>query len=371
MSIVKPLHKKGEKEDLNNYRPITLVPVLSKIFEKVMYSRITSFCDKYEIINKDQNGFQKGKSTVLAAFTLLKKITEEVDKRQPVCAIFFDMSKAFDFVSHQRLLDKCYKYGIRGKALDWIRSYLHNRKQCVQIENINDNNTIGYVRSDIAVNRVGVPQGSVLGPLLFLLYINDLPNITDYQCTLFADDISLVITSNNTATYNDDINSEVTKVIKWLEANNLNVNLNKTNVMQFCNRKEGTELNVIYNDQTIQETDVVTFLGIIMDKHCSWKPQIEKKCKSLNSFVYPLRRLSTRVNKETALLAYHGYVASLLRYGVVLWGNCCEIKRLFISQKKCIKAICKKPTRTSCKDLFYELKLLTLPSLYILELLNL
>lgn len=238
----------------------------------------------------------------------------------------------------------------------------------MEVDNIDDNLLSGYKRSNYAPNDVGVPQGSVLGPLLFLLYINDLPNISKYKCVLFADDISIVIPCKNITTYNDDINNLIKNVVRWLESNNLKVNLDKTKYIQFYNRKGGLDINVEYDNVNISESDEHKFLGIILDKNFSWKPQINKKCKMINSFVYPIRRLAAVVNKETALIAYHGYVASVLRYGLLLWGNSYDIERLFISQKKCIRAICNKPPLTSCKQLFDELKVLTLPSLYILEM---
>jgi hypothetical protein len=368
-TIVKPLYKKNSKEDLNNYRPIALLPVLSKIFERAMHVRITKFCDKHGIIVKNQNGFQIGKSTSLAAFNLIKAIIDQVDKRKPVTAVFFDMSKAFDFVSHDRLLEKCEMYGIRGLALNWIKCYLCKRTQSVEVENINGKNIAYYSKSCFKEIKTGVPQGSVLGPLLFLLYINDLPLITRHECILFADDISLVIPCdvNTIELYNMDINNTINDMIMWMKINNLQPNLEKTKYVQFYNRNGSVDINLKYNDEQIAETDNILFLGILLDKNCSWKPQIDRICTKINRFVYVLRRLATLVNKSTALTAYHGYVASVLRYGLLLWGNSCDINRVFVSQKKCVRAICRLPPRTSCRPLFKDLGILTLPSLYIFE----
>lgn len=366
-AIVKPLHKKNNKEDVGNYRPIALLSIFSKIFEKAMHIRITNFCNKFNIIRKNKNGFQEGKSTSLAAFNLIRHVTEEIDKNKPVIAVFFDMSKAFDFVSHQRLLQKCELLGLRGPVLSWISSYLTDRVQYVEIENIINNNTVTRCKSTVRQIVTGVPQGSVLGPLLFLLYINDLPTITKHECILFADDISVIIPCNQIATYNSEINNTVDDILKWMEMNNLKANLEKTKYINFYNRKKPVDVNIQYKGESIVETNEITFLGIILDEHCDWNMQVEKKCSQINRFVYVLRRLSTVANKATALIAYHGYVASQLRYGLVLWGNATDVNRVLLSQKRCIRAICNVAPRTSCKPLFRELNLLTLPSMYILE----
>lgn len=213
LSLVRPLHKKGNKECVQNYRPISIIPVISKVFEKAFHVRIASFLNKYEIIKPQQFGFQKGKSTTLAAFTLLNKILGFMNVSMPVSAIFFDMSRAFDFVCHETLLAKCERYGIRGVVNDWLRDYLKSRSQFVEVTNTNTNNTVTVYRSSIQVNGVGVPQGSILGPLLFILYINDLPNVIDFDCTLFADDLSVVIPCRDATTYNNDINNTITNVV--------------------------------------------------------------------------------------------------------------------------------------------------------------
>lgn len=166
-SIVKPLHKKDDRGELVNYRPITLISILSKIFEKLMHSRITHFLNKHNVITPEQNGFQKNKSTTLAIFSLIKRITESLDKKHLISAIFFDMSSALNFVDHKILLKKCELYGIRGNVLEWLESYLKDRKQCVEITRVDAKQTITSYRSTYEINKFGVPQGSVLGPLLF------------------------------------------------------------------------------------------------------------------------------------------------------------------------------------------------------------
>lgn len=369
-SKVSPLHKKNDRKDMNNYRPITLVPIISKIFEKAMHKRITNFFDKHSIIAEEQNGFQRNKSTTLAAYSLIKTVVDNIDKKVPVVSVFFDMSKAFDYVDHQILLKKCEKYGIRGQALSWIQSYLSNRMQCVEINKINENGEVVAHKSPFLYNKSGVPQGSVLGPLLFLIYINDLPEIINYKTILFADDISIIIPNHDISlNFDHTINSVIEIVTTWLLQNKLNVNVKKTAYIQFSNYKTNPpKLNVICQGQEIREVNETKFLGITLDNHCNWKSHISNICTRLSQFIYALKRLRCTAGESAALTAYHGYVASILRYGLILWGNSSDIEKVFILQKKCLRAICGAGPIETCRPLFKKMRLLTLTGLYILEI---
>lgn len=248
-------------------------------------------------------------------------------------------------------------------------SYLNNRKQCVEINKISNNNVMTSFKSNFVHNKFGVPQGSVLGPLLFLLYINDLPNITPHKCVLFADDISIIIPKDKIKDFEVEINKTIINVIDWLNSNNLKVNIGKTNFMQFYNiRSKPLNLNIKHQNNIIKETSSATFLGIIIDQHCDWKAHVAKVCSRISSFVYALRRLSLVASRDTSLTAYHGYVSAVLRYGLLMWGNSVEFNQAFKAQKRCIRAICCADPLDSCQPLFKELKVLTLPSMYIFEI---
>lgn len=367
-SIVKPLFKKGNRTNMCNYRPITLIPIIAKIFEKVMCDRIGSFLNKNNILTDNQFGFRKSSSTSLACFSLVKLITEALNDKMSVLSVFLDMSKAFDFVPHARLLCKMEKYGIRGKAHDLLKSYLSCRQQRTVVYNIANNTKTVYI-SESKINGCGVPQGSVLGPLLFILYINDLCNNLKHNCTLFADDTTLTIKCLNRNDLETETNNELLNAIKWLESNNLHVNIEKTKLVQFQTYNNLVNPPKIqYNNLVLEPVPSTLFLGIVFDEKLNWKEHVKKVCNKLDKFVFALRKLRLIAGKETALITYHGYVSSVLRYGLVIWGNSVDVNRAFIAQKKCIRAVYGAEYLEHCKPLFKELNILPLPCLYILEI---
>lgn len=354
---------------MDNYRPITLIPIFSKIYEKIAYSRISNFVESSNLLKNEQNGFRKNRNTSLTIFQLIKNVTECVDENIPVCVLFMDMSKAFDFVCHRRLLEKLYRYGIRGSAHEWIKSYLSNRTQCVQISQYcPDNKCITKYQSNYLHNNYGVPQGSILGPLLFLLYINDLPSAVTQQCYLFADDTTIVIKSNKLENFESQINETLQKTIQWLELNNLKANLSKTKLMQFHTRRRNPKiLNVNFENQRIDEVQSIKFLGVTLDSFCSWNDHIKDLCSRINRFVFALRRISQVVSKEAALTSYYGYIHSILQYGITMWGRSSNTDDVFIMQKKCIRAIFGLKTIESCRPYFKKYHILSLPCVYILS----
>ena len=223
-----PIHKGGAKNISTNYRPISLLPILGKVLEKVIASRFLKFINKHNILTQNQFGFRKNRSTELAIIEVYNNLLSNLENNKYTCAIFLDLAKAFDSVDHKILLRKLEKYGIRGNALELIRSYLQNRNHYVTIGNANSSNLI---------LEYGVPQGSVLGPLLFLLFINDIPNCTKFDVTLFADDTFLKMESTSIGNLKKQANQEIRNVSNWLIANNLTLNMDKSKYMIIGNKK--------------------------------------------------------------------------------------------------------------------------------------
>ena len=225
IALVSPLYKAKDPMYFSNYRPISLLSTFSKILERLMYNRILDFLNKHKILNKYQFGFRTNHSTYMALIILLENIMKALENGESAIGIFLDFQKAFDTVNHSILLDKLCIYGIRGPALSWITSYLSNRYQYVVYN--------GY-QSECKYISCGVPQGSILDPLLFLLYINDLPAVSKlFMPILFADDTNLFCTSHNVNMLVDDINTELVNVYAWVQSNKLSLNIDKTNYMLF------------------------------------------------------------------------------------------------------------------------------------------
>ena len=220
LSKIIPVFKKGDKENVNNYRPISLLTSLSKLLEKIVYSRLLDFLNIHDIISNSQFGFRQKHSTSHAILTFIEKITKAIDKSYHTVGVFLDLSKAFDTIDHDILLKKLYHYGIRGKALEWFRSYLKNRKQFVTIN--------GHCSSHQYLD-CGVPQGSLLGPLLFIIYINDIQYSSKIlNFVLFSDDSNVLLSHPNPDTLANTLIIELQKLLHWIRANKLSLNLKKT-----------------------------------------------------------------------------------------------------------------------------------------------
>jgi hypothetical protein len=223
--------------------------------------------------------------------------------------------------------------------------------------------------SEVRDIRYGVPQGSVLGPLLFLIYINDMPNSIDYPMVLFADDSTVIFSGENLESYEADINRTLNSIINWLTANSLKINLTKTKHMTFQQRTNySPNTTVAYNGHKIDSTNITKFLGLNVDDKLTWKHQIDSICKKLNKFSYALYNLRKRANQSAVLTAYHAFVTSTLRYGIIFWGNSTDREIVFRAQKKCLRSVFGISSLESCKPYFQKHKILTLPCLYIYEI---
>ncbi len=360
---VTPIFKKGDPTSTQNYRPISILPAFSKVFEKVFLIRITNYLDRHKLLSKNQFGFRNGKSTIDAVMSLVDMIVEAIDNRETTLSVFLDLSKAFDCVDHATLIHKLECYGIRGVPLMWIKSYLSNRTQFVEISDVRSNGErLSY----------GVPQGSILSPLLFLIYVNDVgSSVQKGQLVQYADDTTLCFKSQAVQGLERVTFVELNSVIQHFNELNLKTNPAKSSFIQFCLRRTSSDNNpiVMLDDTEVEEVYSTKFLGIHLDRGLTWDCHVDSVCGKLASGIYVLRQLSEYCPIQVLMTAYYGVIYPHLAYGLALWGSCSNthFSRIFILQKKAIRTIAKLQRRESCRPAFKNLKLLTLPCLYILE----
>lgn len=357
------LFKKGDSKQICNYRPISLLSVFSKIIEKLLANRIILFLESNNMLSPNQHGFRVNRSTISALLSFLNHVYKNLDEGNKVMALFVDLSKAFDCVDHDTLLKKVECYGLRGQCNKILRSYLMNRKQFVEY--------YGKRSQEMEVN-IGVPQGSVLGPLLFLLYINDIENfISTFYCA-FADDISLLSCNQDVNIMSELVQDNLISLFNYFTSNNLAMNQEKTFSMQFhpVGANYISSPLIKFQNRTIEQVKDFKLLGIYVDMSLNWKVHIDYVCKKCASICFALKRLCQIASKNVVKIFYYSNFESTIRYGVICWGNSSTANRVFVLQKRALRSIYGLQYRESCKQTFISQKILTLPCLYILEILT-
>ena len=361
-----PIYKKGMKSDLNNYRPIALLNVFSKIMEKLMKKYIVDHIDLNNIISTSQYGFQKGKSTLDALLKFSELIHKNLDKSNNILSIFIDFSKAFDTVPHTLLLNKLEHYGIRNNLLQWIKSYLTNRTQQVIIDKH---------KSEPKSTNLGEPQGSVLGPLLFLFYINDLPNISKlFYSILFADDSTLSLTGRDPEQLIALANLEMQKFHLWCTANRLTVNTSKTFYILFSNRHvpdlPPLTIKSNFTYDVIARVENIKFLGVYHDERMNFKAHINLLSQRLSRIAALLYQVRDVMPDFVLKKMYIAHVSSQLNYCNLIWANIfpTHLVPLVKAQKRIVRIITKSEALAHTDPLFNQCKILTVEKLRKLSL---
>ena len=348
-----PIHKEGDKAECGNYRPISVIPIVAKILEKIIYDQLSSYINDNDIICKQQFGFRPNHSTETALLKCTDQWLHNMDKGMANGVLFLDLKKAFDTVDHSILLQKLYQYGIKGTPLKLLASYLNNRKQvCV----INNN------KSGQETVQCGVPQGSNLGPLLFTLYINDLPMCLEYtQASMFADDTNLSCTGRTPAEIEHKLNADLSNVNDWLEANRLTLNTGKTEFMLITSKRKlnqfRTDIRIHINGSIIKHVIQKKNLGVTIDNELKWTEHINEQCKKLSSAIALLRKAKPHVPYNDLLRIYNSLVVPYFTYCSTVWndGNNTNLEKLYKLQKRAARIITGSNYETRSKIIFQSL----------------
>ena len=303
-----------------------------------------------------QFGFRKDHSAAMALVCLIDKISQALENGEYVLGLFLDFSKAFDTINFDIMLLKLSYYGVRGCVLDWFRSNLSDRYQYVSYNGYN---------SVLKPVVCGVPQGSILGPLLFLIYINDLESVSDVILKImFADDTNMFMTGKDLNSLEIVFNTELEKINEWIQTNKLSLNLSKTHFMLFKGRKKvSVTPSIVIANTSISQMSQTKFLGIMLDDRISWVPHIDDIAKKLSKSIGILSRLKRYLNKESLINMYYAFVYPYFHYCNEVWGNAyaSHLKRLFLLQKRAIRIICQSEYRAHTSVLFTQCKILKLP----------
>ena len=377
-AVIIPVYKSGSKDQVTNYRPISLLPAMSKILEKIINIRLYKYLEDKSILSERQFGFRPKLSAADAVHQLTDYLAQELDKGNHTIGIFLDLAKAFDTVSISILLSKLESIGIRGVQLRLFKSYLENRTQCVRIDNV--------VSDDVENMPFGIPQGSILGPTLFLIYINDLCNIKLQHGIIvsYADDTALLFSADSENHVYELAQHGFNAVNEWLQRNSLTLNAEKTNYIKFSMRKQTSTpttspLHAHYcaipaDNQcmcpNIHITNKIRYLGIIIDETLSFRHHIEVVNNRIRKLIFVFKKLRHVAEPRIIKQAYFALCQSILTYCITSWGG--AGKTLLLTIERAQRAILKVSTFRAYlfpTNLLYEhCEVLTVRQLFIMHI---
>ena len=350
-----PLYKAEKHCDPSNYRPISLLNCFDKVFEKLINRQLRDHLKRFDLLYKYQYAFREGFSTELALFEFNDYVKKEIDIGNFILTLFIDLKKAFDTVDHLILLRKLEHYGIRGHCNSFFESYLSNRKQYVHCNN---------VESSVMDSVCGVPQGSVLGPTLFLIYVNDMINCMRYcRLQLFADDTISSLSGRNMHTLFNLLKYDLKSMMQWFKANKLSLNFDKTFYSIFHSRKSTVSHifdSMTVEGETLERKKSAKYLGLTFDEVLSWRHHIEKLLSDLSKYFYLFYNLRKDIPYKFKLQLFNSYVYSRVTYGLHCYGaaNITDVKPVQIVCNKLLKVFLMKDRRYPTNVLFKECNLL-------------
>jgi hypothetical protein len=377
---VVPVYKSGDTLDMNNYRPISLLCSFSKILEKIVFIRLMKYLDVNNLLSVNQFGFRPKHSTSHPMLDILNKASKALNSKKHMLIIFCDLKKAFDTCDVDVLLRKLRRLGVGGRELDWFRSYLSERTQFVSIEGHNS------ILLDILT---GVPQGSILGPLLFLIYINDLPDCSDFLSKLFADDTALILCDDDLDTLVRKANIEFQKICKYFRSNKLSLHPDKTKYIIISSSRlvHDTPTEIFINNNNLGHNDpgliheikrvlpsdnvpAIKYLGVYFDPNINFKYHVQQLSVKLSRALFQIRRVKNLLSKEALKMLYFSLFHCHIIYAMEIWSLAPKalINELFVKQKAAVRIISGAKFNSHTAPLFKELKILQLHVLIQLQL---
>ena len=325
---------------------------------------MTDFLEKFKIISDTQFGFRKGKGTDSALINFVNYIHQGLTNRNNVGTIYMDLSKAFDVMDHQILRIKLEHYGFRGFFLDFLMDFLKDRKYYVHVNGCNSKS------KDV---NIGVPQGSTLGPLLFLLFINDMKNSSSLlEFLQFADDTTTMLSDPDIKSLNETMEREANKVMEWFNCNKLIINLTKTNCMLFSNKRNTTNLNIRLNNIPLDQVTETTFLGVVIDDKLTWKSHVKHISTKISKSIAILKFVKNIFPKSVLRMLYMALIFSHLNYCNIIWGSACKttLDPLYKLQKKAVRLINISNYLDHTEPIFRKLNILTIQKIFELNCLT-
>lgn len=312
---VVPLFKKGDKQNPSNYRPVSVLPTLSKILEKAVHGQLYSYLTDNKLLSPKQFGFRRKTSTAIATAKFTDDILHSMDKGLLTGVVYLDLAKAFDTVNHSLLLSKLSAFGVDSSECEWFRSFLHNRSQITVCNGSQSNKELV---------PIGVAQGSILGPLMFILFINDLPTCLKHcNISMYADDTALFYSSKSTL--ESKINSDLNIVGDWLNSNQLTLNISKSKFMLIGSSKKLqrnlNRIDIIIMGKSLESVNSFNYLGIVINANLSWGDHIEYIKNKINKKLGLLRRIKRFLPHKARIMFFNSFVLPLFEYADIVWGD--------------------------------------------------
>ena len=320
MARVTPIHKGGSYE-VNNFRPISVLPVLSKILEKAVHKQLYAYLNENGMLSSQQSGFRPSHSTATCITDIVDYLLSNMNTKQITGSIFLDLKKAFDVISHDKILNKLFYYGIRNKEHCWFFNYLVGRKQCVSMY---------QCTSDFVTIKSGVPQGSILGPLLFCLYINDLCNLDFHPNTkisLYADDTAVFSHGYDVLQVQEILQKDFDLIVKWLENNDMYLHPSKTKIMLFGPKKkiQNKQPVIKFYNTALEQVDKTKYLGLIFDSQLLWNDHILYIHSKISRSIGCIRRVKHLIPKKILINLYYAFILPHIDYCCTAWGSCSKM----------------------------------------------